>query len=459
VPLLAFLGVSIVLTFSHGHFGPAFVLALTGILVSATVIELRRPRSVLNGAQPRLAWVVAIVVSMFLLGSNSQMIYVQQVAETKSLVNVLIAAVAVSSCFPLVFLLQKQWRVGGLIAVSAIMIGLLLVARRHVLWASPQPAIDVWTSSVQAVRYFLDGKNPYLQDYVDIYSGRYDYFASFPYLPVWLLWSAFFAKVGGGVQDVRASLVAADVVIVGAVVALGHAVWKEWTRPLLAAALWLVCPISLFVLEQSWIDTLLSALFAVSFWLLVKRRWLAAGLVVGAAVATKQYAVVAAGLLLIWVWRSGGRAAATRFFFSAVVLASVVTVPFAVTDFDRFTRFTFRAWADAKPRPDSLSVAALIAHVFDFGTPDGMAEHFSKIAWVGPVLVLGLVFFFWKRREPSLRSAILFIGLAYGWMFQFARQAFCNYYHFVAFFFLVAAMLPNAGRALAVEAAAKKAAS
>ncbi len=442
VPLLAFLGVSIVLTFSHGHYGPSFVLALTGLLVSLTVIELWRPKSVLNGSSPLLAWIGAVIVGTFLLGSNSQLIYAQQVPETKHLVNTIIAALTVAALMPIALVLEKPWRSRVLIVLAASVVLLLLVTRRHVLWASPQPFIDVWNSSVQAVRYFLDGKNPYMENYVDIYGGRYDYIPSFPYLPMWLLWSTLFAWIGKGAFDVRASLVAADVIIVGALIGLGRAYWKEWERPLLAAAVWLACPISLFILEQSWIDTLLSAALALSFWFLAKRWWLAAGLAVGAACATKQYAIIAGGLLLIWVWRAGGKQAALRFFGAAAGFALALVIPFMLSDPGRFTKFTLSSWADAKPRPDSLSLAAFIAHTLDFGTPEGMQEHYSKIGWIGPAAVLALVAVLWRRKNPTLRSAIVFVGLAYGWMFEFARQAFCNYYHFVAFFFLVAALLP-----------------
>ncbi|MBL8924566.1 MAG: DUF2029 domain-containing protein [Myxococcaceae bacterium] len=442
MPLLAFLGVSIVLTFSHGHYGPSFVLGLTGVLVATTVVELRRPSSVLNGASPLMAWVAAILVGTFLLGSNSQLIYAQQVPETRSLVNSIIASLVLASFLPIAFVFERPWRTRVLVTLAAAIVVLLLITRRHVLWSSPQPFIDVWTSSVQAVKYFLEGKNPYLQNYVDIYGGRYDYIPSFPYLPTWLLWSTLFAWFGGGAMDVRASLVAADVIIVGALVGLGRVYWKEWVRPLLAGAAWLACPISLFVLEQSWIDTLLSACLGVSFFFLARRWWWQAGLAVGAAVATKQYAVIAGGLLLIWVWRSGGKQAAVRFFGAAAGFGLALIVPFMVGDPARFTKFTLSSWADAKPRPDSLSLAAFIAHSLDFGTPDGMQEHYAKLGWIGPAAVLGLVVLLWRRKSPTLRSAIVFIGLAYGWMFEFARQAFCNYYHFVAFFFLVAALLP-----------------
>ncbi len=442
MPLLAFLGVSIVLTFSHGHYGPSFVIGLTGVLLSLTVIELKKPKSVLNGAPPTLMWIGAVIVGTFLLGSNSQLIYAQQVPETKHLVNTIIGALAVASLMPLALLFEKPWRSRVLLVLTGAVVLLLLVTRRHVLWASPQPFIDVWTSSVQAVKYFFDGKNPYMENYVDIYGGRYDYIPSFPYLPMWLLWSSLFAWFGKGAMDVRASLVGADVVITGALVGLGRVYWKEWERPLLAAAAWLACPISLFVLEQSWIDTLLSATLALSFWFLARRWWWQAGLAVGGAVATKQYAVIAGGLLLIWVWRSGGKQAALRFFGAAAGFGLALIVPFMLSDPGRFTKFTLSSWADAKPRPDSLSLAAFIAHTLDFGTPEGMQEHYAKVGWIGPAVVLALLVILFRRKTPTLRSAILFIGLAYGWMFEFARQAFCNYYHFVAFFFLVAAMLP-----------------
>ncbi|MDP3234854.1 MAG: glycosyltransferase 87 family protein [Myxococcales bacterium] len=456
MPLLAFLGVSIVLTFSHGHFGPQFVLALTGILVSLTVIELVRPKSALNGTSPKLAWIAAIIVGTFLLGSNSQLIYAQQVPETKALVNSINAALTVASLMPLALLFDKPWRSRVLIVLAVGVIGLLLVTRRHVLWSSPQPFIDVWTFSVQAVRYFLDGKNPYVESYVDIYGGRYDYVPRYPYLPMWLLWSSAFAWIGKGAFDVRASLVAADVVIVGALIGLGRAYWKEWERPLLAAAVWLACPISLFILEQSWIDALLSAALGVSFFFLAKRRWLAAGIAVGAACATKQYAFIAGGLLLIWVWRTGGKQAALRFFGAAAGFALVVVLPFLLSDPGSFAKATLSSWADAKPRPDSLSLVAFIAHTLDFATPDGMQEHYSKLGWIGPAAVLALTAALWRRKNPTLRSAIIFVGLAYGWMFEFARQAFCNYYHFVAFFFLVAALLPAVKDAPAPVLAAEK---
>ncbi len=436
--LTYFFALGLVLVFTHGHFAPNQLLALLALHLAFTVAELHR-----TGAEVAMPWRNEVVLAMLLgfslfLVYSDQLIYPQNAVAHQRLrsflgwlpVLVVLAYLA----------LRWRWpdeRVGriGLYVTLAAMAVVFVASRTLVLSASPQPFIDVWTSSVQAVKYFLEGKNPYTQSYVDIYQGRYDYIPSFPYLPGYLLWATGWAWVSGS-SDVRVSLVAAELITSGLLLGFFRRLGLEWPTALVLVALWLGFPIDLFVLEQAWLDPLLLMGFVGAAWALTARRWLACGALLGFTLATKQYALVGVAFFLLYVWRVHGLKTAGRMAAAGAVIALVLCLPFLIANPKQFWLYAVTSWASALPRLDSLSFPAWVAHKAGVADAEGLKRLFAPFTWLSFGVWIALLVWFWRHKAPTLRELFVGASVSYGWMLLFAKQSFCNYYYFLSFFVL-----------------------
>src|SRR2546422_581703 len=162
--------------------------------------------------------------------------------------------------------------------------------------ASPRPHLAWFTSPPRAADYLLEGRNPYAGAYVDIYAGTVGYPPGYPYPPGVLLPEALARWLLG---DIRWALIAADAVTVLGLSRiagrLGAAAAVRWWLPLL----WLSFPAAPFSREQAWVDPLLIAAVVAVVALLIEQRLVAAGAALGYACSVKQYAIIAATLVVV----------------------------------------------------------------------------------------------------------------------------------------------------------------
>jgi len=442
--LVYFISLGLILVFTHGHFVEPYVLAVLGLHTAFAVREAAREEPPPPAGLAELLTAGVIVFGLFLTYSDQLIYPMGQLYELR--IRMLVRFVAPLGALLLLalrFQQHKAGRAGAWLALAGL-VGLLVWVRWLVLWASPQPHIDVWTSSVDAVNFFLDGKNPYTQQYRDIYGGAYDYIPSFPYLPGYLLWATGFAAIFRGDHDVRISLVTAELLTSGLLFGFLRSVKVERLPALIAVVLWLAWPIDLFVLEQAWIDPLLLMGFAAAAWALSARRWALAGLAFGFACAVKQYAAPGVLLALPYVWRLGGKQGLKRFALAGAGVVAVLLLPFLVASPERFVKYALFSWADALPRLDSMSFSAWLAHnLVDNKTPDELTSFYRAFTPVAPAALALTGWWAWKR-EATVRVYLAATGACYGLLFLFAKQAFCNYYYFLSFFIFAAALAPGA---------------
>ena len=269
IALALYVSLSMVLVVSHGHYGAGPVVMVVGAglvllgFARAPARERQLDASVILGC---------VLVNLALLTAGNQMIYARETEHLKGLRTTLIVAVFATVCGLIAS--KRVHRHARVVSAAFVAVALLamFVAKGLVIRASPSPFIDVWTSSVAAVDFLLDGKNPYTQQYVDIYAGAYNYKPGMPYGPSFLLWSTLWASLFGGQHDVRVGLAISEVLLS---LSLGAIAWRRTGDLVLAGAIalvWSSNPIGLFVLEQSWIDPLLMAALVLSFWALSERR-------------------------------------------------------------------------------------------------------------------------------------------------------------------------------------------
>jgi hypothetical protein len=324
---------------------------------------------------------------------------------------------------------------------------MLLYARIVVLRISPSPHIDVFTSAQRAVDYFLAGKNPYPQSYADIYGGTYDYRPGYPYWPGYLYWSTLGVVLFKKAHDVRVSLVGAEG-LAAACLFFGLRRLRVAAPPaLFLVVAWLAFPVCLFITEQAWIDPLLVLCFAAAAWALAAGRPLLAGIALGYACGTKQYALFGAILALVHVWRAHGWRGALRFGVACSVVTLLLIVPFFASAPAEFYRSSVTVPATMFPRIDALTVPAQLAHGRGPLDPEALKHLFAPYTWLGIAAFAATTAWLARRRgSATVASWLAACAVAYGFMLLFAKQAFCNYYYFLAFF-----VVAGAGAALAEE--------
>lgn len=442
IALVLYLGLSMVLVVSHGHYAAGPVVLVT----SAGLVLLGVGR---NGLKPRSLDAAVVLgcslINLAIITAGNQMIYAREVEPLKGLRTSLFITV-----FAIVLALLAQtnkerlskfaWArfVAPLFVVVAL--GAMLFGKALVIRASPQPFIDVWTSSVAAVDHILAGRNPYTQQYVDIYAGAYNYKPGMPYGPSFLLWSTLWAKLFGGQHDVRVGLFISEVLLS---VGLGAITWRRTKDLALGGAIalvWATNPIGLFVLEQSWVDPLLMVALVGCVLALQERRLALAGVALGFAFAVKTYAIVAVGLIALWVLKAEGFKGARRFIIGAAASAGAFILPFLVMDASAFWNSMFGLWADQAPRADALTLVALRGELEGLG---GQGNEPLR-ALYGPFNLLTLALAAASAAWVYLRAGSSLARLSWGlatvhvWFFLFARQAFCNYYYYALVFVVLA---------------------
>jgi len=319
--------------------------------------------------------------------------------------------------FPTKFLQRISARLLFTISAATIMVALALIPAM-----SPKPFIDVFLSNTLGIQYLLSGTNPYSAAYPDIYQGIFDYKLGFLYFPGTLLLQTI-AYVAG--NDIRFAMMTAHVVSAWLITRIANSRTHTNSSWLLAAA-WLWFPVVFFVSEQAWSDPLLVAAAALMILALERGQFKWAGMIAGAALATKQYALLLPFLGFIWLWRAIGFRDAWRFAVSGAVTFALVVGPFVIWDFQALYDSTIANQANPGMRADAMTIWNSLIKYWGFEIPKSL----TTLTTIGCIAGGGLVtWMLGKRGLPALTYALV---LTYGGTFFFGKWAFCNYYYFLA---------------------------
>lgn len=429
-PWLLLLVLGYALHRTHGHYGFREI-ALTAVIACPAAIAMFRPPS--DRISERASWIVAgavLVAFMGLLATSSRLLYARPgdalYVLHGSILLGLLASVAIVAGAVLGY--ARASVRARIVELGAFVSLCLLLGQVMTIRASPSPFIDVWTITTSAADHLLGGRNPYAQSYEDIYRGAYDYQPGMSYLPLLLYWVTPFRALFG---DIRYAFFAADLLTAAALY------WLSRQRGLPRATsgafplLWLAFPVVFFVLEQSWIDTLLVSFVVLTAIALQGRRWVLVGLCVGCAMAVKHYALLIAPVTGLVVLRQDGARALWRFGAVAFGTFAATVIPFLLLDEKSFYAGTVTRVLGFGFRRDSFSLTALLANESGWLLPPSA----SFVATAGALVAVCR----WlnRRREPSLRDWSAALCVVYFAFFATAQQSFCNYYRLVAGFLVV----------------------
>ena len=427
--------IALVLVYTVGHYSLDHLFTLFGLHVAFSITSLCSPDDELKKrTRNRLFAVLFLLFTIVLAGQPNLRFEVE--GDALSQLQITLRFFPILAGMTLVALQlapSKPVRVGT-IAILTTAVLLLVAARVLVVMVVEDPHIDVFTTSQEAVAYLSAGNNPYAQSYQDIYRGAYNYQPAFVYWPGWLDWSMLWHRVFG-IDDVRFGLAIAEGVAAFCIVGLVVRLRQGWTAALLAAALWLSFPVGLMIIWKSWSDPLLVMSIAAAAWATAARRPLLAGIFVGCAFATKQYAVIATAFWMIYVLRAWGWRPLFRFLGGFAVSAGLLLVPFIVWDWPAFKALTIVKVLTYLPRDDALTVPAYFLQMYAEDDVEGIRWLYKVFGYMWMLITAALlVWSFLTKRRPTLWRLFGTIATSYGFMLLFASQAFCNYYYFLAFF-------------------------
>ena len=333
-----------------------------------------------------------------------------------------IAAVAVLG-------ILQIFKLGGLRMPLVIFMaaGICWVESHAFLKNLPHPNIDVFNFQQSAADALVHGNNPYSMRMRNSYDAtqtqlfygpgvvgpdnRLNF--GFPYPPLSLLLVMPAYWFGG---DVRFAMVVASAI---AAVLMALARPGRWGA--LAAALFLLTPRGLFVMEVGWTEPLGALMFSVMMFCACRWR---AGLpwAIGLFLCTKQYNILMLPLLGLLIEERVDWREIRGMLLKAGVVVVALNLPFFLWQPRDFVRATV-IWQIIQPlRFDSLSYLPWICKQFHLLQAPLLATAVS----VG--LAICLAIFKGVRTPAGFAASLTLVNLAF---FAMSKQAFPNYYYFV----------------------------
>lgn len=314
------------------------------------------------------------------------------------------------------FAALRLGRRGGatkLVIAATTLAATLVFGFLHVI-AAQDVGYDVLFLHKEAADAMADGENPYTGA-VEVPDGAPtaepgDVITGYVYPPITALGYALGEWTGGDPRYVSLIAWLVTLAIVGA-----RGVRDRDGRWLLIMILLAALPGWPLVLRAAWIEPLSLGLLAVAW--LVWNRPAASGAASGLALATKQYFVVTAPLLVLD--RSSGWR--TRLWTAALAIA-VTLAPALIWDYEAFWSAAIEFHLSRPPRPDSVNLVGLL--------------HALDVPWRPPgalALGLGLVTAALLGRGVTKgRSLLPEMAAALAVSFLVTTQTFANYWFLVA---------------------------
>jgi len=314
------------------------------------------------------------------------------------------------------------------------MVVIFAVLSAWMLWASPDPPIDVMRLHEQAAFALSEGKTPYDLHFENIYGHTRFYGPGFatpssidvgsPYPPLSVLLTSLGIFLAG---DPRAALVAAFVCTAVLIDRLGGRAAR------LASLLFMSSPRRFLVLELGWTEPLMVAFLAATLVLAQRRsRWLPLGL--AGLLGIKQFSVLLLPFTQFLVGELRPRRG-LRLVGGALLLVAVTALPFVLWDPQAFFRSTVFFQLAQPFRPESLNFAALWARAHPGAVPPTTLPTLVLLALAALVALLRC-----RPTPAGFAAAGALVLLA---LLAWSKQAHDNYYDLV-FGFLACAVAPAA---------------
>lgn len=288
--------------------------------------------------------------------------------------------------------------------------------RLMIIFYSPEPKIDVFWFIDGGAKAFLQGKNPYSEVYFKVYEQPDYVNNTYAFWPATILITTFFKAIFG---DIRFTYLLAQF---GVALIIYFLVKKKFNQSSvlteLLVLLFLYTPLSLFVIEQSWTESLsLFFLYFFALLIIIDKKYLPY-LVFGVFLAIKQLSLV----FLFFLTKF--KDISFKKYLLACLMFIIILAPFVVWsygDFIQDTIITIIYYASNKVPLYSLTFNTLYKINFYTDIP----------AFIFLPLLLTLLAFLFFRTERDL-PGILHSSLMFLLALFLIKQGFLNYYYSIA---------------------------
>lgn len=289
-----------------------------------------------------------------------------------------------------------------------IFLAIAFLLRLFMLISSPNPAIDVFDILKNGPKALLAGQNPYSVTFNKIYTDAPpDYFA---YPPGALIYTIPFSLI---LNDPRYVFVLAELLTAFLIFSL--------TRSEFLSIFWLFTPRSLFMLEQSWLDSLISSLLLLVFYLWVKLKKETLALVILGSLMTVKQSLI---LLPLLAFKQIGFK--LKHWLIIGVSVSLIILPFLVWNPADFINKTVTKYFEILGQRQALLQHSLTLNSF-------WLEQFQKdlpnsfLVTAVSILLLAVLL----KQKKGWPQFFLATTLFYFGMFLFSKMAFLNFYYFI----------------------------
>lgn len=294
--------------------------------------------------------------------------------------------------------------------------------------ANPNPFIDVFRTNNLAVDYLVRGMNPYAQTYPDIYNGVYDYKPAVAYFPGFFYFFVPFKLLTG---DIRFALVVGVLFTAVFLYKIARHLSRDREISLWISLCWLCFPTGLFIVEEGFLDPLLTMVASMLVWKMLRQQWITVGILVGIILALKQYGVLILPVLVGWFFFKRQYSELVKVLGLGLLVFILLCSPFVIWGPEEFYFSTVRQIVTQQPRLDSFSIVAFL----------GRNIAISKIGKLVVVLSLSIFFvvglMFSRIKELTVVDFVSALAVVHGWVFFWGKQAFANYYYYFFLFFFV----------------------
>lgn len=295
------------------------------------------------------------------------------------------------------------------------------------IYVSVDTATDTHTFLQIASDYFLSLKNPYSYTYPDLYNGKYDSIYGktfyFNYWPTCLFFTSIFKKILG---DVRYAFVFFH--IIAALLLLKTSISKISK---FICLIWFSNMIAISTSERSLIDGIVPGLLLLAVFFYSKNKILLSGFLFGLIGSVKLYYIFLLPFFAIYFYQKKHYKA-----ILFILIGFVMPIlPFIFISPNEFYLSTIKFISQTKIRIDSISLISALKRVYSID--------FSKFGTMTTLIYLAFVYLYIIIKKHSIIDVLKIINISFLVIFLLGKQAFCNYFYFNMFLFLLIYTLQN----------------
>jgi hypothetical protein len=424
------------LSFGNGHLDRGGIAFL--VVTWAAMIAAFSSRAAEDPHRAERVLQAAVVIQFIMLVDKPPGEYLRSDLAAHAFLSAVFPVAAIVMAMLAVTVVIRRPLLGR--ATFPVIVALSGVASLWMIWASPDPNIDVVDFARESARALLHGGNPYDLHFPNRYGQTLFFGPGFAtpgtidvglvYPPLSLLLTAVGEWLVGDSRVVLAIAVPATAALID----------RLGGRPArLAALLFVSSSRQYFVVEHGWTEPVFVCAFALLL-LETRRRPRATPLVLGALLALKQFTLLMLPLVPLLVGELRGRKS-LRVLAGALAFAGLIAAPFVLWDPLAYLRSTVLFHLAQPFRADSLNFAALWAWARGGAAPPTSVP---TLVCLGLAVMVAL-----RRCRPTPAGFAAGSALVLLAMLAWSKQAHCNYLYLVAGMLLcsVAAAEPAAGPA------------